>query len=116
MTKLILFSQSFLTSHFKCPLVLAELGSEELVLDMETITEMPDASGRGAKLLELKVECLEGHFFGGVTNSGNMTTSSNSYPCLASVTSDHHHGDGSSGGGSSSGGELQTTVGNRLAF
>jgi hypothetical protein len=77
---------------------------------------MPDASSRGAKLLELKVEGLEGCFFGSVTNGGDMTTSSNSYPCLASTTSDHHHGNGGSGSGSSSGGKLQTTVGDRLAF
>ncbi|ELR11090.1 serine/threonine protein kinase [Acanthamoeba castellanii str. Neff] len=87
--------------------------------------EMPDAPA-GAKLYELKVEGLEGRFFGGVTKDGDTTSST-----------PPHSGDGasddgkdkavepnemsgmstaSSDGGRGRGGELQTAVGEGMMF
>ncbi len=85
--------------------------------------EMPDVP-HGARLYELKVEGLEGRFFGGVTKDGD-TTSSSGAP--SSGTSDGGHGkeqrsdasgttSGSGDGRSGGSGDMQTAVGEGMMF
>jgi hypothetical protein len=83
--------------------------------------EMADVA-HGARLYELKVEGLEGRFFGGVTKDGD-TTSSSGAPSSGTATTKEPRSDasGSSGGGDDGGrsggsGDMQTAVGEGMMF